>query len=210
MLAKLVSGPPVEEQGIWVRSTRGTSITAVTDLQPGAQPRLNPVVALDAASASSWVIEDALALDRGFTSADFAYAAARRRDGADADSGSDLKPQNVSFYGLAIAPNLSVEGIDVSGDWELVIGDSALAEPQALHLDQVNGVVSGDFSGLPLTALIRGNTFSSTFRVGHGNEQTKFKYRGLVDTSESYMQGHVGLYRDGKLLDLTRWEARKR
>lgn len=209
-MAKQILRPTPDGEVIWVRSVSGTSVTEVTNLQQGSQPVLNPVVALDDATASSWVIEDVLALNHDFSSADFAYAAARRRHAADADSNGAPKLENVSFYGLAIAPDLSVEGVDVSGDWELFIGDAALAEPQSLRLDQDESVVSGDFSGLPLTALIRGNTFSTTFRVGYGAEQTKFKYRGLVDSSESYMEGHVGLYRDGNLLDLTRWEARKR
>lgn len=209
--AQLIPANRDSEERFWLLADNGQTLTDINLARYPEAGFVQTVAQLDEATAQRWAIRDALPLFDGFTSTDLAFAARRATQAAsDPAPAGGPRAASVSFYGLSLAPDLNTGIADISGTWDITIGDPTVAPTQQLHLTQDNAVVVGDLEGQSLTGLLKGNTFSTTYRVGFGKEQSKFKYRGLVDASESYMEGHVGLFRDGQLLDIARWEARKR
>lgn len=197
----------------WLLNSDGQALTNV-DLET-PQPATTTLVTVDATTEiarSSWAITDAVALDHWFGSSDYAVAA--RRAGLDSQSqdvgGTTAQSKTALFHDLRFEPDLTVAGIDISGDWEITVGDAGLAPTQLLTLRQDQVVVTGELGDQAITGVIRGNTFSTTYRSGRGDGQVKFKYRGLVDPNESYMEGRVGVYQNAQRLDVTTWQARKR
>ena len=197
----------------WLLDRAGQVLSGI-DLK-AQQSEKTTLLTLEAAAETprgSWAITDAVALDHWFGSSDYAIAARRAGLGSHSRDvvGTTAQSKTSLFHGLSLEPDLTVEGIDISGDWEITVGDAGLAPTQVLTLRQDQVVVSGDLGNQPITGVIRGNTFSTTYRSGRGDGQVKFKYRGLVDTNESYMEGQVGVYQNAQRLDVAAWQARKR
>ena len=128
----------------WLLDDAGQALSAVDARTPQLKTTtLLSVEKVTERGQDSWAITDAVALDYWFGSPSYALAA-RRLGLVDEEMAgpAGFRSRSVSFHGLSLQPDLTVEGIDLSGDWEITIGDAGLVPSQLLSLQQDQVVVT--------------------------------------------------------------------
>ena len=87
------------------------------------------------------------------------------------------------------------------------MGNNSNSAKQLLTLQQDERLVTGDLVGYPVSAFIKGNTFSMTVRRNNGEGRVRFRYFGVINDSFDRMQGAVSIDQNGTDLAQFDWVA---